>query len=299
MKHTKSTIFDALTFYVFYGIVRLLSLLPLRLLYVLSDFLYIIFFYVVGYRKKVVYTNLANAFPEKSLSERKRIARKFYRHLADLIVETVKMISFNEEQLSRRVIYKNPELLHAFYDKGKSVIAVIAHYGNWEWLVASCSQQKHHLVTLYKPLRNKYFNRFFVKLRSKYGMELVPMRKALKTMLEYQGKNIPVVTSFITDQSTIKEKTQYWTTFLNQETGVYLGIEKIARRLGHAVVFLKMHKTGRGKYMLELEKLFDDVANTKKFEVTNRHVAALEEQIRNQPEYWLWTHKRWKIKRDV
>lgn len=274
-------------------------MLPLRLLYYISDFLFVFLFYIAGYRKKIVYTNLANAFPEKSFAERKNIARKFYKHLADVIVEMAKMISYNEEQLSKHMSFKNPEVLNDLYDKGRSAITVIAHYGNWEWLVASCMHYKHHLLALYKPLRNAYFDRFFVKLRSKFGMELVPMQHTLKVMLEYQGKHIPIITSFVTDQSTIKEKTQYWTTFLNQETGVYLGVEKIAKRLGHAVVFVKMHKISRGKYMLELEKLFDNAAGTAEYEVTKRHVAALEEHVKQQPEYWLWSHRRWKIKRDV
>ncbi len=298
MKQPKATIFNALAFYPAYGIMFLLSLLPLRILYIISDMLYVLLFHITGYRKKVVYNNLTNAFPEKTPWERQQIAKKFYKHFSDVLVEMIKMVSINEKQLTRRIKFKNPEVLNDLYDEGKSVIAVIAHYGNWEWLVASCKEYKHRLLAIYKPLHNKYFDDFFIRLRNKFGMELVPMHRTLHTMINYQNKNIPIVTSFIADQSTIKEKTQYWINFLNQETGVYLGVEKIARRLGHAVVFLIMHKTSRGHYTIEFKKLVDNPAEEKTYAITDKHVAALEQEIKKQPAYWLWTHKRWKVKRD-
>jgi KDO2-lipid IV(A) lauroyltransferase len=282
-------------FYISVAIWWLVALLPLRILYFLSDILFILTFYFPGYRKKTVIKNLRNAFPEKSDAEIKTISRKFYRHFSDVLIEILKMINLSPEELAERIKVKNPEVLHDLYRKNRSVIAVVGHYNNWEWILGTKPYVPHYSMAIYKPLNNKYFNRFLIRNRSRYGVELISMRETLRKMLYYKKINKVTLCAFITDQSPVWEETQYWTNFLNQLTPVYLGIEKMAIKTGHAVVYLHVHKIARGRYEMEVIKLFDKVKNISPYEITNKHLAVLESYIKAQPEFWLWTHRRWKL----
>jgi KDO2-lipid IV(A) lauroyltransferase len=239
--------------------------------------------------------NLRNAFPGKSEAELKIISKKFYRHFNDILVEILKMIHFSPEALASRIKVKNPEVLNDLYNQKKSVIAVVGHYNNWEWILGTKPYVPHQSMAIYKPLNNKYFNRFLIRNRSRYGVELISMRETLRKMLTYKKENKITLCAFITDQSPVWEETQYWTNFLNQLTPVYLGIEKMAKKTGQAVVFLHVQKIARGRYEMEVIRLFDQVDNIPIHEITNRHLAVLEQIIITQPEYWLWTHRRWKL----
>lgn len=282
-------------YYIVYGFSWLIALIPLKILYVLSDALFPLIYYIIGYRKKVVFENLRNSFPEKSDHEIHRIARKFYHHLNDILFESVKMIHLSPKQLADRIPMKNPEVFHDFYKRKKSVIAVVGHYNNWEWILGTKPYVPHHSLAVYKPLNNKWFDEFMIRIRSKYGTEIISMRKTLKTILEYKSNNVLTVSAFIADQSPVWEEVQYWTTFLNQNTPVYLGIEKIAKKTDQAVVFLHVHKTSRGRYAVEIIKLFDEVSGITTTKITEKHTRVLEKIIRDKPEYWLWTHRRWKL----
>ncbi len=287
---------QALGFYITYAVLWVITLLPFRCYYVLSDILYFLLFYVFSYRKKVVFDNLTNAFPGKNKKEIKNIAKAFYRHFCDFVLESVKTIHISQKQNAKRFTFKNIEIFHELYKKNKNVVLVSGHYGNWEWMVSLPSKLEHKFLALYKPLRNKYFDKMIIKLRSKYATGMVAMNDTLKVILQHKMKKELIITWFLADQTPPKE-TRLWTTFLNQETPVFLGAEKIARKLNHAVVFMDIHKLRRGYYQAEFTLLFENAADTKEFEISKAHIKHLENTINKKPEYWLWSHRRWKHKR--
>jgi KDO2-lipid IV(A) lauroyltransferase len=282
-------------FNIIIGLWWLIALLPLKILYFFSDILFLFTYYFPGYRKKTVLKNLRNAFPEKSEAEIKVISKKFYHHFNDVLIEILKMIHLSPAELAARIKVKNPEVLNDLYNQNKSVIAVVGHYNNWEWILGTKPDVPYHSMAIYKPLNNKYFNRFIIRNRSRYGVELISMRETLRKILYYKKINKITLCAFITDQSPVWEETQYWAHFLNQLTPVYLGIEKMAIKTGQAVVFLHVHKIARGKYEMEVIRLFDNVDNVSPYEITNKHLSVLEKIITAQPEFWLWTHRRWKL----
>ena len=281
--------------YIFaYSFVWLLHLLPERILYLLSDLLYLLMYYVAGYRKKVVYRNLEKAFPEYDKLEIKRIAKKFFRHLSDLMLESAVSHFYSESLALKKITYKNPELLNELYGKGKQVMAVLGHYGNWEYMSSLGLVIDYPVVAIYKPLRNKYFDRMVQKNRNTFEVITVPMDKIARKLIEYHKSNTPVLTLNLGDQRPRYHQIQYWTKFMGRDTPMFLGTEKLARKLDAAVVFLKIRKLKRGRYEMEAELICESPESLKPFEITNRHVAILEDMIREEPAYWLWSHKRWK-----
>jgi KDO2-lipid IV(A) lauroyltransferase len=274
-------------------ILKVLGYTPFWLLYICADLIYLISYYVVGYRKKTILRNLKNSFPEKSDQEIHRIAIAFYRHFADLVVETIKSFQISEETLKKRIRYKNPEVLNELYSQGKSVALLSGHYGNWEWTMAMPKFIQHQLNVIYRPMQNKQIDAFMKKVRSRFGMILIPANTSLRTMLEIEKSGQLSVTYYLADQTALYD-TKYWMMFLNQETPVFPGPEKVASRLKQSVVFMDIQKVRRGYYEVEFTKLYDDASQAREFEVTKTHVKFLEEIIRKRPEFWLWSHKRWK-----
>lgn len=288
---------SAIGFYLQYVFLRLIALLPLRVLYIVADGLYFLLYYVVHYRLKVVKDNLSRAFPGKTEKERMRIEKAFYRHFADIIVENLKMIQMSPEQLSKRIPLVNPEILDKYRKAGRSIVGVGAHYGNWEWTLGIIEHLNYKTIGVYKPLNNKRFDRLVNKTRSRFGSEMINMREVIRVLLKYKKEKTPTFNVFIADQSPVWEEIQYWTPFLNQQTAVYLGPEKIAKQFDMVVVFGKVNKTGRGRYTVELIPLEENPLKTPDFEITGKFIGMLEESIKNQPEYWLWSHRRWKLTR--
>jgi KDO2-lipid IV(A) lauroyltransferase len=284
-------------FYVFYGINWIVTLLPIRVLYIFSDILFLFLYYFPSYRKKVVATNLKNSFPDKSPEELASIERRFYRHLADLFVETLKLTHLGNKQLIRRFSISNLELLNKLYEDGRDLAVVHSHYNNWEWMVCLPLYTKHKNVCIYKPLQNKLFDRFLNNLRSRNNMGLTPMTSVIREIADKRKNNVRALYAFIADQTPAKPDIRYWTTFLNQETPVYLGVEKIAAKYDMAVVFFNVQKIKRGFYNLTVELLFEHPAGLPEYLVTETHVKRLEEIIKEKPEYWVWTHRRWKHKK--
>ncbi len=274
-------------------ILKLLGYTPFWLLYLCADGIYLISFYLVGYRKNTVLKNLQNSFPEKSDLEIHNIAKDFYHHFADLVVETIKSFQVSKETLGKRFRYKNPEVLDELYNQGKSVALLSGHYGNWEWTIAMPEFIKHRLNVIYRPMQNKQFDAYMKKVRSRFGMFLIPAQTSLRTMLEFEKSGQLTATYYLADQTALYD-TKYWMIFLNQETPVFPGPEKVASRLKQAVVFMDIQKVRRGYYEVEFTKLFDDASQTKEYEVTKVHLKFLEEIIRKRPELWLWSHRRWK-----
>jgi Kdo2-lipid IVA lauroyltransferase/acyltransferase len=290
---------DSIGYYLFYPIYSLINLLPLRVLYLLSDFLFLILYYFPSYRRNVVETNLKNAFPEKSEKERKDIEKRFYKHLADMFVETFKVKSLSRKELEKRFTYTGLEIVNRLYDEKRDIIAVLGHYNNWELSVLMGERMKSKAFVIYKPLRNKNFDRLINSQRTRFGLGITPMSMVIKEILRARKDNINTISMFLADQSPPRNEIQYWTTFLNQDTAVYTGAEKIARKYNMAVVFFHIRKIKRGHYNMEVEELINNPEDLPENMITEAHVRRLEEIIRENPEYWAWSHRRWKHKKPL
>jgi KDO2-lipid IV(A) lauroyltransferase len=285
-------------FYIFYGINWIMTLLPLRILFFFSDLIFPILYYFPGYRRKVVAINLKNSFPEKSDKELKTIEKKFYHHFCDLFIETLKLTHMSNKQQMKRMHLTNPELLDRFYEEGRDVIMVLGHYGNWEWLNILPKYTRLRNVPIYKPLQNKYFDRFMLNLRSKNDCDPTAMSNVIREIIRNRKINKRALYGFMTDQTPPKGEIRYWTNFLNQDTAVYLGAEKIAMKYDMVIVFINIQKIKRGYYDFTAELLFEKTAGIHEQVITEAHVKRLGEIIREKPEFWLWSHRRWKHKRE-
>jgi Kdo2-lipid IVA lauroyltransferase/acyltransferase len=289
----------AVTYYIFYGINWIITLLPLPLLYLISDLLYLVLYYFPSYRRKVVALNLKNSFPEKTDDELKLIEKKFYRHLSDLIIETLKLTHMSIKEQKKRFTYSNLAIIDRLREEKRDVIAVLGHYNNWEWPTLLPYYLNYKTVIIFKPLQNKYFNKFINNQRSKFGIKLTPTSQVIREIVNYRKDNINTVSVFISDQIPAKGDIKYWTTFLNQDTAVFTGAGKIAAKYDMAIVFFHIQKTKRGYYNLDIELLHDHTAGLSEIEITETHVRRLEEIIREKPEFWIWSHRRWKHKKPV
>jgi KDO2-lipid IV(A) lauroyltransferase len=282
-------------FYLTTGILNLLALLPLSVLYVFADFIGWLLFYIFPYRKAIVYENLVKSFPSKSQDEVKQIMRRFYSHFADLLVETLKLLRFSPAELSRHIYYENPEILNRLHSEGRHAIVLTGHLGNWEWLLGLTSASPYHTMSVYKPLSDKRFDRFFTRIRSKFGTTMVTMRSTIREILQYQKDQRLTLSCFIADQSPVWEETQYWTTFMNQQTAVYLGFEKIARKTNQVVLFYQVRKVKRGRYSVRIIPITENSQEMQPYEITEKYLQTLESVIREYPASWLWSHNRWKL----
>lgn len=288
---------NAIGYYIFYGLNWVIMLLPLRVLYIISDFLFLILYYFPSYRRDVVAENLKNSFPEKSDKELKSIAKKFYRHLADIFIETLYVIHMSHAEQRKRFSYTNLEIMDKLREEKRDVIAVLGHYNNWEWPTLLPSYLNYKTTIIYRPLQNKYFDLYIRKQRSKDGIVLTPTSMIIREIVNNRKNKINTVSVFLTDQTPAIGDIRYWTTFLNQDTPVYTGTEKIAAKYDMAIVFFNVQKIKRGYYNLKLELLLDHTSGLSEHEITEAHVRRLEEIIREKPEFWLWSHRRWKHNR--
>lgn len=276
-------------------LLSLIAILPFSVLYILSDFLFFLLYHVFGYRRNTVNENLKNAFPQKSLDERNKIAVNFYKYLADLILEIAKMKSISKKEIKKRMLLINPEEIQQYFENKQSVILVTGHYGNWEWGIPRISL----LTTLpsliiYKPLSNKSFEKILNDMRTRFGAEMVPMKSTLRKIIEH--KEQIHISVFLSDQSPTPLSSDYFIDFLNQPTLVYKGIEKIAQKTNFPVVYCHIDRKKRGYYQAKFTTLVNQPKNTKENEVTLLHNKFLENIIKEKPELWLWSHKRWKHK---
>ena len=283
-----------LGFILTYSLVWLVHLLPEPVLYLVSDFLSMLTYHVFRYRRKVVLDNLEKAFPEMDKSGIRKTARKFYRHLTDLMLESAILPFFSRKGVMKRVSFRNMELLEDLYSKGRMVMAATAHYGNWEYLSALSIAVPYPVVAIYKPLHNKYYNRWIIRNRTRFGVEVTPMEQIARCLMAYHRDGQPALSLFLSDQSPARRNIQYWTEFMGRKTPVYLGTEKLARKLDAAVVFLKINKIRRGRYEIAPELICEDPGSMDQFAITDGHVKVLERMIREKPEHWLWSHRRWK-----
>ena len=282
--------------YILYCLVWMISFLPFRVMYVMADINYILLYYVSRYRRKVVRTNLCNSFPGKSLKEIVSIERKYYKHMADLTVELYKLWHMSETSIRKRCVFRNTELPQKYFDEGRSVMG---HYGNWEWMSSySLWENDADFLALYKPIRDKVTDRMMREIRSRFGAVLVAKDDTLRVIARYRSEGRLFLAGFIGDQTPNVHNLNYWTRFLNQDTPVLIGTERIARKYDIPVVSVRMRKVKRGYYEVEFVDVCAHPAELETGVLTEMHTRLLESFIREEPQYWLWSHKRWKHRRE-
>lgn len=285
--------------YILYYSVWCFSLLPLRVLYLFSDFFYYLLYYIIRYRRRVVAKNLQNAFPEKNGAEIARIEKKFYRHLCDLFVEMYRMWHMSEKEMKKRCVFKHSEVIQRYFEEGRSVVGVLGHYGNWEWMVSyrMLMGMDIEFYALYKPLHDKVLDKMMLRIRSRFGAKLIPKDDILRQIVKDKRDGKLFLTAFVGDQTPNMYNLNFWMDFLNQDTPVLVGTEKIARKFNLPVISLNMRCVKRGYYEVSFVDLCSDPGKLEPGELTRMHTRMLEQSIRECPELWLWSHKRWKHER--
>lgn len=283
-----------LIFLILYPILLLISILPFRILYILSDFICFFVYHVFGYRKKVVRANLALALPHLSAKERLIIEIKFYKHLCDMFLEMIKTMTISQEEMDRRFVYKNFEVYKSVEAEGKSIALLCAHYASYEWAVSINSKISFKGFAIYKKINNKYFDRLVRRIRSKFDAELIPINKTSEVIEHNYLKNIKSLYGFASDQSPQLRPNNYWSKFMGIEVPVYIGAELLSKKMNMNMIFIKVKKVKRGFYEAEFEILSKNVKDVPDFEIMDVFLSKVEQQILEAPEYYLWTHKRWK-----
>ena len=285
---------NLLVYIILYPLIWIISKSSFRLIYLFSDFLYLILYHVISYRKKLVRKNLALAFPEKTFLERKIIEKKYYKHLSDLFLESFKSLNISEVDIKKRYSFKNIELLDELYKKKKNIILMGGHYASWEWFFIIDRLTDYRINAIYKKLSNKYFDSLIKKIRSKYNGNLISTKNTFKEILKntkLKGLNIY---GFASDQSPKKNKATYWNNFLNNFVPFHTGAEIIAKKYDMAVVYMNVEKVKRGYYLASFELITDKPKKYKDFKITEDFIKLLENQIFKAPEYYTWTHNRFK-----
>ncbi|GMN08957.1 lipid A biosynthesis protein [Croceitalea sp. MTPC9] len=276
-----------------YPILWVFSRLPFKLIHFISDCVFYLLYYVISYRKKVVYNNLKLVFPNKSEEEILQIQRKFYKHMCDVFLEMTKTMGMSKKEVKKRYHLPNIEVLQEIV-KSKTVLIVCSHYANWEWNTSINNYIDARGYGVYQRIANPYFDKLTRKVRNRWDTNLITQQETVKTVIGNEKKNTISVYGMVSDQSPMVKKGQYWSDFMGVKVPVYKGAEQLARKLDLAVVFLKVSKVKRGYYKAELIPITLDGANTSENEITEQFLRLAEQQIHEAPEFYLWTHRRWK-----
>lgn len=287
-------------YYIVLAVWYVFSLLPLRVHYVISDLLFWLLYAVIGYRRKVVYSNISASFPEKSEEELRKIERGFYHFFCDYMVESVKLMTITPENLKKRMVFKGTEIVDEIVESGQSCALYLGHLCNWEWVssLPLWLSPKVHCGQIYHPLENKDFDRLFLRSRQRMGAECIAMADTLRKILEYRKAGQPIIVGYISDQVPFWTSIHHWVNFLNHDTPVLTGTERIVRKVNHAVLFLDIHRVRRGYYEAEIKLITRDPQKMGEYEITDTYFKMLEQSIRKAPEFWLWSHNRWKRTRE-
>ncbi|WP_310993037.1 lysophospholipid acyltransferase family protein [Aequorivita marina] len=280
-----------------YPILWLLSKLPMGILYFKSSALYFLVYYIVGYRKKVVKDNLALAFPEKTQQERDRIAKGFFKHLCDVIFETIKAFTISEKEIRKRFVVTNAEILDSYYENDRSILLMAGHYGNWEWSGILNKLMKHQAHAVYKPLDSKQFDALIKKTREHFGGIIVSNKKIVTVLFRKWKKGIKTLTYILSDQTPKMGAFKHRDNFMGIDVPVFTGTEELAKKMDFSVLYLKVEKVKRGYYTATFVPLADKPKDYPNFQITRLFFDTLEDQIREKPEYYLWSHKRWKLRK--
>jgi len=285
----------ALAFYALLPFLYLTSLLPFRLLYLLSDVMYVVVFRLVGYRRRVVEQNLRRAFPRKTEAEIAALVRAYYHFLCDVVLETIKGLTISERSLKKRLPFSDLSEVHAHWQAGRRIVFILGHWGCWELGGLSISvHAPQQADIIYRPLSNPYFDRLMKHLRSRLGNRLIPMKQIMRFLITHQQE--PTITIFAADQ-TPPPQHAHWMWFLNQETGVFPGADKISKKFDMPVFYMRVRKLRRGYYQIDAELLASHPRELPEGEISKRFMRKLEADIQQQPANWLWSHKRWKHQR--
>lgn len=281
-------------YYVLLILLYPIALLPLRVLYALSDAVYVLLYYVVGYRKGVVLDNLHHAFPEKSKQELQHIMKLFYRNFCDQWIETLKLLTISKKQLNRHIT-GNWEVFHQLNDEGINTYALLGHTFNWEWANVACQYNNpQQFAGVYMPVKNKGFDRLMLRLRARGGGWMISM-KAKKGFQRLEG--VRYIAGLIADQNPSNLQSAIWLPFMNREAPFFKGPEQLARRAKAAVTFVGIKRIKRGYYQIHISLITKDASQMESGTIIPAYAAFMEQQLREQPENWMWTHKRWKHKR--
>jgi len=283
-------------YYILLGVWCLFSLLPLRIHYIISDFLFWLLYKVIGYRRRVVWKNLSASFPEKSEAELKEIERGFYHFLCDYFVETVKMMTISKKEIKRRIVYKGIKDLDEVIESGQSIALYLGHYCNWEWVTSMplWVTPKVQCGQIYHPLENKYFDKLLLRSRERLSSLCISMQDTLREVVRYKREGQPIMIGYISDQAPNWVNIHHWVDFLNQDTPVFTGTERIVKKMNHAVFYVDMRRIKRGYYEAEFKLMTRDPKELEDFKLTDMYFDMLEKSIRRAPEFWLWSHNRWK-----
>ena len=291
-----------LLYHLLYGLVYALSLLPFRLLYALSDGLFAIIYYMVRYRRKIVWKNLTSSFPEKGEAELRTTERQFYHWFCDYIFETFKLLSISDEQLLKHIEFRNVEEMERVFDEGRNCAAILGHYCNWEWLSATGLGFKRYpqavMGLIYHPLYSEAMDQLFIDIRSAHGGRCVPKQDILRHLITLKREQCRSLFGYISDQSPKWENMHLWVPFLNHDTPVFTGAERIMQKMNDGVFYVDMERPRRGQYVCTFRLIAAEAAKEEEFAITRRFYEMLEASIRRQPAFYLWTHNRWKRGRE-
>lgn len=283
-----------LAFIIAYPLLWLISMLPFRIFYWISDLIFFVVYYLIGYRKKTVKHNLKIALPHLTDKERLILEKKFYHHFCDSFMEMVKTMTISVEEMQERFQITNLELLKEYEEKNRSIMVLASHYASWEWLIAINLKSSYQGVGVYKKIANRYFDKVIKGIRSKFKTELVSTDKTIPLMANNQRKGILSLYGLISDQSPKTKQIAHWESFMGIETPVHIGPELLSKKYNLNVVFAKVKKVKRGYYEATLIPITDDAKSLPNYEIIHRYIKEVEKQIYEAPEYYFWTHKRWK-----
>ena len=285
---------NLLTYIIAYPFIWLISRLNFTLIYLISDFLYYVLYYVFSYRKSVVRENLKLAFPKMPKKERLKLEKNIFINLTDVFLETFKSINVGEEELKKRFVFKYPEVLERVYNNNQNVIVMCSHYCCWEWVFGVRNVTNFKINAIYKQLSNKYFDRLTKSRRSKFGANMIKTKDTFKEISRKSELKELNWYGFASDQSPKKSKAVYWNYFLNNWVPIHIGAEVIAKKYNMAIVFMDVQKIKRGYYEASFSLITDKPKDFKDFQLTEKYIRIVEKQIQNKPEYYTWTHRRFK-----
>ena len=283
-----------LVYILVYPLLWMISILPFKLLYFLSDCFYVLIYYIFSYRKKVVLENLKLALPDKTEKEIYQIRKRFYHHLCDMMFEAIKSITISEAEMQKRYVFTNVEEIHKLEKENRSIVLFMGHYASWEWIFILQTHVKHKGYAIYKRLSNKYFDALIKRIRAKYNSHLITTKETFSKLIKAKKNDELTLNGFVFDQSPKLSKAIYWQDFMGIEVPVHVGAEILAKRLDMVTLFLKVKKVKRGHYEATFTDIIRNAKDYKDFDITDLYLKRVEEQIHEAPEYYFWTHNRWK-----